>query len=152
MGGKGPAPKEHRQRTRDEKRRERGNWSASDGIGWQHGEIPSPPSDMLPAAVEAWQTWMRSWPAAHWTPGDLPALRVAIRLYDQVERGKFPRAAELRMWLDTLGISPKGQQDRRWRAPEHPPKPTAVERSARLRRPSAGVTSIYDHLRRDTEQ
>lgn len=66
----------------------------------------------------AWTTWMESWVAAHWTPTDLPGLRQLIRIYDQVERGEFQRATELRLGMDTYGITPKGQQDRRWVAPE----------------------------------
>jgi hypothetical protein len=57
---------------------------------------------------------MNAWFAAHWTPSDLPGLRQLIRLYDQVERGEFQRASELRLQMDTYGITPKGQQDRRW--------------------------------------
>jgi hypothetical protein len=38
-------------------------------------------------------------------------------VYDQVERGEFQRAGELRLQMDTYGITPKGQQDRRWARP-----------------------------------
>jgi hypothetical protein len=40
-----------------------------------------------------------------------------IRLYDRVERGEYQRATELRLYMDTYGITPKGQQDRRWKPP-----------------------------------
>jgi len=56
--------------------------------------------------------------AAHWIEADVPSLRLVIRLYDQVERGEFARAGELRLWMDTYGLTPKGQQDRRWKEPE----------------------------------
>lgn len=81
----------------------------------------------MPAAVEAWTTWMRSWIAAHWTPTDLPGLRQLIRLYDQVERGEFQRATELRLAMDTYGITPKGQQDRRWSPPKDEPADATAE-------------------------
>ena len=61
----------------------------------------------LPESVDAWSTWMASWFAAFWTPADVPALHVALRLFDQVARGEFTRATELRLWSDTLGITPK---------------------------------------------
>jgi hypothetical protein len=60
---------------------------------------------------------MAAWFAAHWTPADLPALRQLVRLYDEVERNEFQRAGELRLQMDTYGITPKGQQDRRWAPP-----------------------------------
>lgn len=66
---------------------------------------------------------MTAWFAAHWTPEDLPALRQVIRLYDQVERGEYVRAGELRLQMDNYGITPKGQQDRRWVPPWMHPKP-----------------------------
>lgn len=59
-----------------------------------------------------------AWFAAHWTPDDVPALRVLVDLYDAVERGELMRAGELRLWMDSYGITPKGQQDRRWTRPE----------------------------------
>jgi hypothetical protein len=37
-------------------------------------------------------------------------------------RGDMPRLAELRQLMDSYGITPKGQQDRRWLRPE-PPEP-----------------------------
>jgi hypothetical protein len=61
---------------------------------------------------------MGSWFAAHWTPDDLPGLQVVIRLYDEVAKGQMHRATELRVQMDTYGITPKGQQDRRWKQPE----------------------------------
>jgi hypothetical protein len=64
---------------------------------------------------------MGAWFAVHWTPSDLPGLYLVIGLYDQVQRGEFQRATELRLHMDNYGITPKGQQDRRWKAPEKAP-------------------------------
>lgn len=96
---------------------ERGEWTATERAGWQHGDVPEPPEGLMPASTDAWQVWMGAWFAAHWTPDDLPGLRQLIRIYDQVERGEFQRANELRLQMDTYGITPKGQQDRRWARP-----------------------------------
>lgn len=71
----------------------------------------------MPASLDAWSTWFGAWFAAFWRPSDLPALRQMVRLYDQVERGEFTRATELRLLMDTYGVTPKGQQDRRWKPP-----------------------------------
>jgi hypothetical protein len=75
--------------------------------------------------------------AAHWGVDAVPALRLLIKLYDQVERGKVERAAELRLWMDTWGLTPKGAADRRWA----PPIPDQADKSAE---PSA--KSRYAHL------
>jgi len=114
MAGRGPAPSKSRRRANEP---ERGEWSPASGVGWQHGEVPVPPGGLMPASVMAWETWLSAWFAAHWSPADLPGLRHLIRLYDQVERGEFQRSTELRLGMDTYGITPKGQQDRRWAPP-----------------------------------
>lgn len=115
---------------------ERGEWKPTEGVGWQGTDVPDPPDGLLEASRAAWVTWMAAWFAANWTVDDLPGLRQVIRLYDQVERGEFQRAAELRLQMDTYGITPKGQQDRRW-VKASDPKP-AVSRS--------GGAGRYGHL------
>ena len=92
----------------------------------------------MPASLVAWETWMRSWFGSHWTPADLPGLRKVIVLYDATERGELQRSAELRMSMDGYGITPKGQQDRRWARPE------ATKATAQGPEPQAGR---YAHLR-----
>lgn len=81
--------------------------------------------------------WMRSWVAAHWSPMDLAGLRTTIRLYDACEsyfanpytqretrRGEAIQVlkpnptTDLRQMMDMYGITPKGQQDRRWLEPK----------------------------------
>lgn len=91
----------------------------------------------MPASIEAWSIWFRAWFAAHWTPDDLPGLRKVILLYDATERGELRRSAELRMAMDGYGVSPKGQQDRRWLRAKPDEKPTQAEVPA----------GPYQHLR-----
>jgi hypothetical protein len=129
---RGPAPKPADQRRRRNEP-ERGEWQALEAIGWQHGPIPALPDGLRDATVEAWTIWMGSWIAAHWIPEDLPGLRQLIRLYDQVERGEFQRANELRIEMDTFGLTPKGRQDRRW-APPASESPAAQVRQVRGRK------------------
>jgi hypothetical protein len=119
----------------------RGEWQPTEGIGWQHGEIPPAPDGLKQASLDAWDTWFHAWFAAHWTPDDLPGLRQVVRLYDQVEREEFTRSAELRLCMDNYGITPKGQQDRHWVRP----KPEEVAPSQPQRR--AASAGRYDHLR-----
>lgn len=116
MAGRGAAPKPAsvRRNTTDPVR---GEWKPAAGVGWQHGEMPAPPDGLLKVSRDAWETWMTAWFAAHWTPADLPMLQSLVRLFDQVQRGEFQRAGELRLQCDTYGITPKGQQDRRWAPP-----------------------------------
>lgn len=128
------APKEKRARRNVP---ERGDWKPAPGSGWQHGELPRAPGGLLKASKDAWSTWMGAWFASFWSPEDLPGLRQVIRLYDQVERGEFQRAAELRLQMDTYGITPKGQQDRRWKRP-------GVEQPAESK--GGQVLSIADRL------
>lgn len=116
MAGRGKAPKSKGER-RNRHAPKRGDWQSADAQGWQHGDLPEPPDGLLEPSREAWETWLGCWFAAHWGPEDLPGLRQLIRLYDQVERGEFQRANELRLQMDTYGITPKGQQDRRWERP-----------------------------------
>ena len=96
----------------------RGEFKDAPGVGWQHGRKPRAPDGLMPDSLAAWHTWFASWYAAFWTPADIPALRLLIKLYDVVERGEVRHQGELRAWLDAYGITPKGQQDRRWKPPE----------------------------------
>lgn len=107
------------------------------GVGWQHTPFPQPPDGMREASRVAWETWMHAWFAAHWTPDDLPGLRKVILLYDATERGELHRSAELRMAMDNYGITPKGQQDRRWTRPKADEEPIGEQ-------PKTGA---YAHLR-----
>lgn len=132
----GPAPKESRRRRNAPAR---GEYQPPTGVGWQHGPVPAPPERLLKASRDAWATWMGAWFASHWTPDDLPGLRTVIRLYDQVERGEFVRVSELRLHMDGYGITPKGQQDRRW----SPPKPEEAPKSAE----EHPADALYAHLR-----
>ena len=125
MAGRGPAPKAQNAR-RNTTAPQRGEWETTERAGWQHGDIPEPPEGLMPASADAWKVWMGAWFAAHWTPDDLPGLRQVIRVYDQVERGEFQRANELRLQMDTYGITPKGQQDRRWARPSEEKSAAAV--------------------------
>lgn len=136
MAGRGPAPKPDAERIRRNKG-EQVKWHPAPGVGWQHGDLPAPPDGLMPASIEAWDTWMAAWFAAHWTVSDLPGLRQLVRLFDQVERGEFQRASEMRLQMDTYGITPKGQQDRRWVPPvaegDEKPKPSGGKRYGHLR-------------------
>jgi hypothetical protein len=131
MAGRGAAPKPQAQR-RNHHDPGRGEWRNAPGVGWQHGDQPAPPDGLRAESLEAWSVWMGAWYAAFWSAEDLPALRAMVLLYDQVMRGEYQRHAELRLNLDTWGVTPKGQQDRRW-APPLEAEPVKPQRAARER-------------------
>ena len=106
MAGRGPAPDPNRLRHGTPAR---GDWQPSPDGGWQH-DLPEPPPGISPAAAEVWRGWFTAWWAGYWTPDDLPLLRLVIRLWDRVDRGDVKRAAELRQWLDSCGISPRASR------------------------------------------
>lgn len=128
MAGRGPVPKRARARANEPAR---GDWQAAEGIGWQHGELPKPPTRLSADARETWRTWFSAWFAAHWGLEDLPMLRQLIRLYDKVEAGQATAAerTELRQLADNYGITHKGQQDRRWSPPKTDAPPVAASTS-----------------------
>ncbi len=94
--------------------------------GWQHGPVPEAPDGLVAASREAWATWMGSWFAANWVPADLPGLRLVITQYDAVQRGgtKANDMTALVRLMDTYGITPAGQQARRWAPPSDEAKPS----------------------------
>ena len=112
----------------------RGDWQAAPAPCWE-GEQPAAPDGLMPASVTAWETWFSAWFSAFWKPEDLPQIRSMVRLYDQVERGEFQRHPELRLMMDTYGVTPKGRQDRRWAPPleAEPAKPQRQRAKARLK-------------------
>ncbi len=136
MAGRGPAPKLN-SRTRHKPLR--GSWQPAPGSGWKHGDVPEPPPGMMPSTIAVWETWFASWWASYWTPEYLPQIVTTIKLYDQVERGELKLATELRHWMESIGATFKGQQDRRWQAPKEEPQaapdetPQPGQRFAHLR-------------------
>lgn len=116
----------------------RGEVTSTAAVGWQHGPVPVPPAKLLKVSRDVWALWFGSWFAAHWTPEDLAGLYLVIRLYDAVQRGQLQRSAELRLQMDAYGMTPKGQQDRRWKRPEPGEGPA---------RAAAARSSRYGHLR-----
>ena len=120
----GPAPKPNR---RSRHKLARGPISQTVGVGWQYGDVPEPPDGLMPASLVAWSTWFAAWFAANWMPDDLPVLRLMVRLYDEIERGKTKAAdkAQLHTWMRAYGITPDGQLLLRWARPKAEEAPTS---------------------------
>jgi hypothetical protein len=149
MAGRGRAPKPPETR-RNHHAPERGEVTSRAEVGWQHGPIPAPPAKLLKVTRDVWDSWFRSWFAAHWEPEDLPGIYLVARLYDAVQRGQLQRMAELRLNMDAYGMTPKGQQDRRWKRPE--PEEDAGAASATSGSRTSSRTSRYGHLRAVPEE
>jgi hypothetical protein len=81
---------------------------------------------------------MASWVASNWTPEDLPNLRLVIKLWAKADTAAKPGPLlnPLRLLMDDLGITRKGQQDRRWKPPE------GVDEGE-----GEAAGSAYEHLR-----
>ena len=110
-------------------------------MGWQHGPIPPPPDGLIAKSRETWQSWMSSWVASHWSRHDLAGLELLIEQYDAVKRANPAKANDvtaLTRLMDTYGITPAGQQARRWSAPKDETPAAAPETPKRGR---------YAHLR-----
>jgi hypothetical protein len=156
MAGKGPPPNRNRRRQNVPGR---GDWQVVEGFGWQHGETPEIPFEVRAATAKVWDRWMAAWFATNWMPEDLPGLYVTIGLYDQWEGyrhepvivetdadgkvvivQKRDPSVNLARWMDTYGITPKGQQDRRWTKPDPKPKEQPAESQ------DARTASPYGHL------
>ena len=131
MAGRGRPPKDGRV---NKSELVRGDVQTAETAGWRHGDVPAPPDGLMQASIDTWNDWFAAWFALFWIPADVRALRQTIRLYDQVERGRFQRHPELRLMMDTYGVTPKGQQDRRWRPPVEPA-------------PASPSRGTYEHLR-----
>ena len=138
----GPAPNPNRRRRNAPVR---GEFKANPLHGWQHGDVPEPPDGLIAASRDAWTTWMASWFAANWTPADLPGLRLVIAQYDQVQRGqsKANDMTALVRLMDTYGITPAGQQARRWA----PPSEDEAAVDNRKATPAQLADSPYAHLK-----
>lgn len=73
---------------------------------------------------------MGAWFASHWLPADLPGLRLVITQFDAVARNPAPKANDataLVRLMDTYGITPAGQQARRWAQTDKPPVPAGEQ-------------------------
>lgn len=77
-----------------------------------------------------------------WDDTDVQTLIMLLVAIDTFYLDPKPTAmAQIRVMKDSLGLSPKGRQDRRWRLP-------AGLTDEELEAPPAGVTSLADRRRR----
>lgn len=140
MAGTGRAPKEKSTR-RNTASPQRGEWI----------ELPNPPplpkrGKPMPIRGKgrgkwssrtrrAWTAWWTDPASTQWGPADVALLEHLADVFEEwVREPRSNMAGEVRQLSDSLGLTPKGKQDRRWRVP-----PPATKGQP------AGVTALADY-------
>lgn len=148
MAGRGFAPKDPAQR-RNTAKPARGEWM--DVPAFHDGPVPKMPArrrgeGVWPKSVQrAWTAWWQDGASTLWSSADVDAVIVCARLLEAIEAGELKYAAELRLRMDGLGLSPKGKRDLRLRVVHETPVLESVapvealdDRRARRRAELAG--------------
>lgn len=115
MAGRGPAPKQNRQRRNVPMR---GDWI----------DLPELTESVLPDLPEhdwsertelAWAAWREDPATTQYGPADIQGAIELAYLYEQwVRKPSAILAGEIRQRQDRLGLNPKGKRDLRWRVKE----------------------------------
>lgn len=101
---------------------------------------PFPKGGFSAASKREWERWWSSPMASMWDESDRGTLEMLVRMVDEWwESPTTKLATEIRQVKDSLGLTPKGRQDRRWLLPSD----DAVE-EAPVESP---VESPWGHLR-----
>jgi hypothetical protein len=115
MAGQGPAPAEKRRRANEPAR---GDWVDLPPL--EKPVLPTLPKrtkaeGSWPAMTKAaWTAWRRDPVTAQYSEADIAYALDTIRLHALVAE-KPQLAAEVRLRMDALGLTPKGKRDLRWR-------------------------------------
>lgn len=119
MAGKGPPPKQGSTRRRSNKPA-RGDWV----VLTRHVEKvpplprPYPKGGWSPQAKRAWKAWWSSPMAAMWDESDRDTVELLLAMVHEVhETMTGAITTQIRMFKESLGLTPKGRQDRRWVMP-----------------------------------
>lgn len=114
MAGHGPAPKDPAQR-RNHHAPQRGEWVDLPPLDAPMlPELPDREDGWFESTREMWEAWQSDPVTSQWSPADVAFALQTIRLIDH------PKAPpnEVRLRMDTLGLTPKGKRDLRWRIVE----------------------------------
>lgn len=138
MAGRGPAPKDPDQRRRANAPAA-GEWITLPAK--THFRVPKLPTrgkgfgPWSARTRAAWKAWWTDPAATQWGEGDRDLVVHLAYLYEQwVREPTVSAAGEIRQLRDSLGLSPKGRQDRRWRyAPQAEVADLDTEREKRPR-------------------
>lgn len=124
MAGRGRAPAENRRRRNVPMR---GEWVDLEPL--EAPVLPELPEgewrpDWTPETVELWEAWRADPVTAQWSPSDVAFAVETIMLRN--EKG-LAAANEVRLRMDSLGLTPKGKRDLRWRLPKAEPEVAEVK-------------------------
>jgi hypothetical protein len=149
MAGRGPAPKAPNER-RNHMAPQRGEWM---DLPVPSGDWPDLPERMNPwseRTTRAWQAWWCDPASTQWGVGDVDLLEHLADVFEEWTRERRVNlASEVRQLRDSLGLTPKGKQERRWKVVpageivEFVEEKSAAERMEELRKraSSAGRAS-----------
>ena len=120
MPGYGPAPKVTSRRNRAPK--VRGDWVVLDRVPGPVPELPvegAPQHGWSGPAVRAWRSWWSGPASVMWDESDYESVEMLLRMvHEYWEKPSATAFDAIRLARETLGIGPKGRQDRRWLLPE----------------------------------
>jgi hypothetical protein len=86
-------------------------------------------------ARESWEAWREDPATSQWSPADISFAADTLRLVELNERDpSCSLAAEIRLRLDGLGLTPKGRRNLRWRLADAEVVELSSGSSARKRR------------------
>lgn len=147
MAGTGRAPKAGVDR-RNHHSPQRGEWT---DLQEPQGKPPSLPERgkgrgrWSPRTTRAWDAWWSDPASTQWGSAEVDLLEHLADVYEEwVREPRSSMASEVRQLRDSLGLTPKGKQDRRWRVTPAAevvelPKGSAADRMAELRERAAAA-------------
>lgn len=146
MAGSGPAPKSGASR-RNKTSPQRGDWVDLPAVAAPAPKLPARGKGRgvwSPRTKRAWRAWWSDPASTQWSEADRELVEHLADVFEEwVRDPASSKAAEVRQLRDSLGLTPKGRQDRRWRIP--PPaevvdiKPKAADRMKELRERAAAA-------------
>lgn len=142
MAGTGRAPKNNGER-RHRGEPQRGDWT--DLRPTARRKPPPLPTrgrgrgSWSPRTRRAWKSWWSDPASLRWSAADVDLVEHLADVYEEwVREPRSSMAAEVRQLRDSLGLTPKGKQDRRWRV---------VAEAEVVQEQPASVTAIDDYRR-----
>lgn len=139
MAGQGPAPKAPEDRA-SQKVPQRGEWLTLPPL--ERSVLPALPKrardegSWSERTKRVWAAWRKSWVTGCYGDAEISmCLELAYVYEDAVRDSKPTRWAEVRQWMDRLGLTMKGQRDLRLRLAEperEVSRPVATFSSLRL--------------------